>query len=46
MTSAAADVRFAAAAVFQQLARFAAAGAVEARRGAERLDFFPSGDDD
>ena len=41
-----ADVRFAAAATFQALAGGAAAGLVEARRGATVVDVFPSGADD
>jgi len=42
----AADVRFAAAGVFQTLAQGAIEGAVEARNGNDHVDFFPSGGDD
>lgn len=41
-----ADVRFAAAHVVQTLARDAIEGSVEARQGAQHVDFFPSGEDD
>lgn len=43
---AAADARFAAAAVFDALAREAVEGAVEARQNGDRLDLFAPGDDD
>jgi hypothetical protein len=43
---AAADARFAAAAVFDALAREAIEGAVEARQNGDRLDLYAPGDDD
>ena len=46
MVPAIADVRFAAANVFQTLARDAVEGAVEARHGSDHVDFFPSGGDE
>ena len=41
-----ADVRFAAAEMFDVLAKDAIAGIVEARHGSDHVDYFPSGDDD
>jgi hypothetical protein len=41
-----AEVRFAAADVFQTLAADAVEGAVEASHGMDHVDFFPSGGDD
>ncbi|MEZ4367356.1 MAG: hypothetical protein R2939_13915 [Kofleriaceae bacterium] len=38
--------RFVVAAMFDDLATAAVAGSVEARRGAQRVDYFPAGDDD
>ena len=43
---AAADARFAAAAVFDALAREAVEGAVEARQNGDQLDLYAPGDDD
>lgn len=40
------DLRFAAANLFQLLARAAVEGAVDAEVGTRRVDWFPSGDDD
>ena len=42
----AADVRFAAAGMFETLAKDAIEGIVEARHGTDHVDFYPSGDDD
>ncbi|MEJ7597253.1 MAG: hypothetical protein WKG01_05020 [Kofleriaceae bacterium] len=42
----AADARFAAAAVFHELAREAIGGAIEARQNGQRIDLFVSGEDD
>lgn len=41
-----ADVRFAAAGMFEVLAADAIEGIVQARHGSDHLDFFPCGDDD
>jgi hypothetical protein len=43
---AAADVRFAAATLFETLAQDAVEGAVDALHGPDRIDSFPSGGDD
>jgi hypothetical protein len=41
-----ADVRFAAAEMFDVLAKQAIEGVVEARHGTDHVDYYPSGDDD
>ncbi len=41
-----AEIRFAAANMFQALARDAVAGGVEATHGERHVDFYPSGHDD